>query len=172
MKDLIGNFRLADLDLGADRDIAGISLRHIDEHAQGIGLGHGEQGDAAAAGVDEIAEIDIARGDDAVKRRLHMLEAGHFLQLLDICRGGVLKRDRGVEGVLMLVEVLPVRRKSCLNSFCQRSSATLASTVLALACSSWALPWASCWSSSGVSRSASDWPLTTRVPMSTAKLRT
>lgn len=106
MKDLIGNFRLPDLDIGADRDIARIGLRHVDEHTQGIGLGHGEQGDAAAAGVDQIADIDIALGDDAVERRLHAFEAGHFLQLLDIGRGGVLKRDGGVLGVLMLVEVL------------------------------------------------------------------
>ena len=45
-------------------------------------------------------------GDDAVERRLHMLEGGGFLQLPEIGLGGVLQRDGRVIGVLLDVEIL------------------------------------------------------------------
>ncbi len=85
-----------------------IHLRHIDIQAQGIDLRHGEQrlAGAAIAGVDQVADIDIAPGDDAVKRRHHLIEALKLAQAPDVgIRSGKIRLGL-VVGALTLIQIL------------------------------------------------------------------
>ena len=70
--------------------IAGhIVLRHVDIDAQLGDVGHHEhRGPRAAAGIDQRADVGVARGDHAVERHGDLLVARQRLQPLDIglCR--------------------------------------------------------------------------------------
>ena len=58
-----------EIGLGADSDIRHVILRHVDVDPQLAGLGNDEQRRSAAVGIDQRAEIGVARGDKAVERR-------------------------------------------------------------------------------------------------------
>jgi hypothetical protein len=65
---------------------SGGALRHVDEHAQWIGLRQAIQrrGCRAAAGRHQIADVDLALGDGAIERRLDLLELRQRAVLIDL----------------------------------------------------------------------------------------
>jgi len=65
-------------------------LRGADVNAQGIRLRQPEQF-VATGGIDQLADVGIARGDGAVKRSDHPVEVFQFFQAADIglCGGHV-----------------------------------------------------------------------------------
>ena len=85
---LAGQFGLRDGDAVAGLDALGVSLRHVDVDAQRVDLGQAEQraAGAAVAGVDQVAHVDGAAGDDAGEGRDDALE---FLGLLQAAHVGV-----------------------------------------------------------------------------------
>jgi hypothetical protein len=58
-----------------------IGLRHVDVHAQRVGLRQQEQ---RLVAVDQVADVDVAAGDDAGERRHHALEVAQLLQALHV----------------------------------------------------------------------------------------
>ena len=66
-----------------------VRLRHVDVDAQRVGLREHEQRAAgAAAGIDQVADVDVAPRDDAGERRDDALEALQLAQPLDVRVGG------------------------------------------------------------------------------------
>ncbi len=91
---------------GQLRDHAGVNewrvrLRHLDNDAQGSGIGHAEEL-AAVIGADQRADFAAAGGDDAIERRQHLLKLGAAAQALDIGIDGAFaflgRFDRGLSG--------------------------------------------------------------------------
>src|SRR5580704_8141718 len=64
----------------------GVDLRNVDEHADGIGLRQSEKqlGSAAVAGIDEVADVNVALGDDAAEGRFDTFEGFEILQAANI----------------------------------------------------------------------------------------
>ena len=90
-------------------DLRGIELRDIDidaQRVQGRDVKQFARGSAAAAGIDQLADVGIARRDHAVKGRVHFLEGLHVLQPLHI---GLGRFDGGPAGIVIsrgIVDVL------------------------------------------------------------------
>ena len=61
----------------------GVELGHVDVDAQDIFGGEVEEL-PVGAGIDEGADVDIARGDDAVKGRIDAFEADELFEALDV----------------------------------------------------------------------------------------
>src|SRR5581483_6090277 len=104
---LAAQLLLRDGDLLARLHQMGVGLRHVHVHAQGIGLRQDEERAAgAAARVDQIADVDVAPGDDAGERRHYALEALELAQPLDVgVRGGEVRLGLRVAAFL-LIELL------------------------------------------------------------------
>ena len=80
--------------LDARRELAEKGLGNVDVNAHAVDVGDLKEGaPRRAAGVDEIADIDVARRHDAVERRLDLLKAG---QLLEPADRGLLRHDIGL----------------------------------------------------------------------------
>ena len=166
--------------LDARREIAEERLRHMHKNAHPMEVGDLEQGPPRrAAGVDEIADIDVACRDDAVERRLDLLEAGqllepvdrgllgHHIGLGDRQRGGPRRRRQAIGVALFL------GRPPLATSCDVRSSVTWPRSAFACACSTAACNWtscafasSSCWSRSGAEIVASTSPFVTCAPIS------
>ena len=87
-------FRHRDRGLGADLDRRHVVLGNVDIDAQLGDVGDHEHRRArAAAGIDQRADVGVARGDDAVERHGDLLVAGQRLEPLDIGLAGI---DRGL----------------------------------------------------------------------------
>ena len=69
------------VDLRAALDVRRVDLRQVGVDAQGLnGLQVKEF--LARAGVDQLAGVDVARGDDAVEGRVDLLKGLQFAQAL------------------------------------------------------------------------------------------
>ena len=112
-------------------------------------------------GVDQRADVGIAQRDDAVKGREHALEGLEILQPRDVGAAPTswLPASRPIAG--SGVGVLLGDRVGCQQSLPALVGGT-ASCELACAVARSAWAWRSCWSTSGVSISASSWPFFTR----------
>jgi len=69
-------------------------LRHLHVDAHLVNVGDAEQlrsgaAAGAAAGIDERADVGLARGHHAVERRGDVLEACQRLQAVDVALGGI-----------------------------------------------------------------------------------
>jgi hypothetical protein len=100
----------AQLGLRHDDRLAGLDelrrrLRHVDVDPQRVGLRQQEQR-APGAGVDEVADVDVAPRDDAVERRDDALESFHLLQALHVGVGGGEVGLRLLRAAAALVELL------------------------------------------------------------------
>jgi hypothetical protein len=123
----------------------------------------------AAAGIDQRADVGVARGDHAVERHGDLLVAGQRFQPLDI---GLPELTAA-----FLLERSAVRSSiSCAETKFEATSdlrrVSVASDSLALAC--WlarsARACSNCWSRSGASISAITWPAFTCAPISAFQL--
>ena len=104
-KHLAAQFGLRHLDFLAHLDELGIGLRHADVDPQRVGLREQEQR-TAAAGINQITDVDIAAQDHSRKWRHDALEAGQHAQAINV---GVGCRQIGARlGVIAasLVELL------------------------------------------------------------------
>src|SRR5579863_907712 len=67
---------LGEFEIGAEARVngGGVGFRDADVDAERIGLRQKEEllGSAAISGVDEVADIDVAAGDDAAERRVNV----------------------------------------------------------------------------------------------------
>ena len=83
-------FRHGERGLGTELDRRHVVLRHVDIDAQLGDVGdHEHRRSRAAAGIDQRADIGVARGDDAVKRHRDLLVAGERFQPFDIGLAGI-----------------------------------------------------------------------------------
>ena len=90
VKGAVRIFRHRDHGLGADLDRGHVVLRHVDIDAQLGDVGHHEHRRArAAAGIDQRADVGVARGDHAVERHGDLLVAGERFEPLDIGLAGI-----------------------------------------------------------------------------------
>ena len=106
-KRLAAQLGLRDDDLLAGLHELRVGLRHVDVDAQRIGLREHEQRAAgAAAGVDQVADVDVAPRDHAGERRDDALEAFELAQPLDVGVGRGEVRARLREAAAALVELL------------------------------------------------------------------
>ncbi len=66
--------------------LSGGALRHIHEYPQRLGLRHTVKGrrGRTAAGRHQVADVDLAFGDGPVEGRLHLLEFGQRVVLVDL----------------------------------------------------------------------------------------
>src|SRR4051812_28639078 len=91
----------------AGTDRARVCFRNTDVDAQGICLCDAEQrGALTAAGYDESAVVDVARGDDAGKGRDDFLEALQLLQSLYVGLRRIYISLARIQGRLLLIELL------------------------------------------------------------------
>ncbi len=92
----------------AEPDLLRVGLRHAHVEPQPVGLGHHEQRapGAAVAGIDEVADIDVALGDHPVHRRDDPLEAFQLGEAAHVRVGRREVRHRLVVGALAVVEFL------------------------------------------------------------------
>src|SRR5882672_5063615 len=83
----------------------GIYLRHTHIRADGVGSGQHEHllRDAAVAGVNQVAEVDIATSDHATERSVNAFERFQFLEAPDI---GLRRSYRGAPGGIITDSVV------------------------------------------------------------------
>ncbi len=85
----------------------GIGLRDLHIEPQPLRVGNAEQlRTGAASGIDELTDIGIAGGDDAVERRDDPLEARQLTQALDVCLGRLHLRISGRCQAELLIRLL------------------------------------------------------------------
>ena len=119
-----------------------------------------------APGVHELADVDVARGDQPVERGLDRLEPDELLEAPDVRFRRL--RVRLARGVRALAASTSCRETASVStSFWSRSDVIFARSSLACAVPRCARACESCWSTSGDSMSARRWPFFTRAPMST-----
>jgi hypothetical protein len=86
-------FRHIDHGLGADPDRRHVSLRNVDIDAQLADIGdHEHRWPRTAAGIDQRADVGVARGDHAVEGCCDLLVGRQRLQPLDIGLAGIHRR--------------------------------------------------------------------------------
>src|SRR6267154_4379295 len=83
----------------------GIYLGHTHIRTDGVGSGQHEHllRDAAVAGVNQVAEVDIATSDHATERSVNAFERFQFLEAPDI---GLRRSDRGAPGGIVTDSVV------------------------------------------------------------------
>ena len=87
-----------------------VDLRHVGVDAQGLHGLHVEEFLPRAL-IDQLAGIDVARGDHAVKGRVDLLEGLQFAEALHVGLGGTDRRRGGRGLVHKGVGVLAGRRR-------------------------------------------------------------
>ena len=91
---LAGVLGEGEADLRAALHVCRVELRQVGVDAQGLNGLHVKEF-LARAGVDQLAGVDVARGDDAVEGRIDLFKGLQFAQPLDIGLGGADLRGGG-----------------------------------------------------------------------------
>ena len=111
MVDCSGALGKGEVDLCAALHIAGVDLRQVGIDAQGLRGLHVEELACAALG-DQLAGIDVAGGDHAVKGRVDLLKRLQFLEPLHV---GLCGLDRGGGGCSLVDEGVRVLLRDCVR---------------------------------------------------------